>query len=126
MPQQPPTIAFEDVPLEEARKIGRGSRMDPALYHALRTKIQLLTTQAVRMPIPAGTSPVTLKNRILRVALELKMTLTIRKVPNGLLFWRSTDDDLQQAHELSSRLQTARHKQLTLSPGRARRTTAKK
>jgi hypothetical protein len=63
MAQQPPTIEFEDIPLEDARKIGRGSRMDPALYHALRTKLQMLTTQAVRMPIPDGTSPATMKNR---------------------------------------------------------------
>jgi hypothetical protein len=92
-------------------------------YHALRTKIQTLATQAMRMPIPAGISPTTMKNRILRVALELKVPVTIRKVPDGLIFWRSTDDDLQQASELSSRLQSARHQRPTPSPGRTRRTT---
>jgi hypothetical protein len=45
MPRQhdrPPPIQFEDVPLEEARRMGRGSRMDPQLYQALRTRIQAL------------------------------------------------------------------------------------
>ena len=46
MAQQPenPTIHFEDIPLEEARLMGRGSRMDPLLYGTLRKKIQALST----------------------------------------------------------------------------------
>jgi hypothetical protein len=34
-----PNIQFEDVPLEEARRMGRGPRMDPFLYQALKNKI---------------------------------------------------------------------------------------
>jgi hypothetical protein len=101
-------IQFEDLPLDEARTIGRGPRMDHTLYHALRTRIQSLTTQAVRMTVSDGTSPSTMKNRILRVAAELKVPVTIRKVPEGLLFWRSTDEDLHQAQEVRARLQKAR------------------
>jgi hypothetical protein len=38
--QQPLTIEFEDVPLDEARGMSRGPRMDAELYHALKQKIQ--------------------------------------------------------------------------------------
>jgi len=79
MAQQPPIIEFEDIPLEDARKMGRGLRMDPILYQALRTKLQLLTSQAVRMPLPDGTNPTTMKNRLLRVAMELNIPVTVRK-----------------------------------------------
>ena len=34
MAQQPSPIHFEDIPLDEARTMGRGPRMDPALYHS--------------------------------------------------------------------------------------------
>jgi hypothetical protein len=88
---------FEDVPLEEARRMGRGPRMDPQLYQELKTRIPALSSHAVQITIPQGTSPTTMKNRILRVAAELRIPLTVRKVPGGLLFWRSTDEDVQQA-----------------------------
>ena len=64
-------IQFEDVPLDEARRMGRGPRMDPELYHAFKEKIQSLDNTATRITISEGTSPTTMKNRILRVAAEL-------------------------------------------------------
>jgi hypothetical protein len=64
--------------------------------------------------------PYLMKNRILRVAGELKVPVTIRKVPGSLLFWRSTDEDLTQANAVASRLQTARRGRKT-RPGRRRR-----
>jgi hypothetical protein len=60
-------IQFEDVPLEEARRMGRGPRMDPELYHAIREKIQSLDSTATRIALPEGTSPTTMKNRIVRM-----------------------------------------------------------
>jgi hypothetical protein len=83
-------------------------------YHAFKGKIQSLDNMATRLTIPEGTSPTTMKNRILRVAGELKIPLTIRKVPGGLLFWRSMTGDLEQAKKVAQRLQPARRK------GRAR------
>jgi hypothetical protein len=100
-------IQFEDVPLEEARRTGRGPRIDPELYRALQLKIPVLDNTATRMTIPEGTSPTTMKNRILRVAAELRIPVTIRRVSGGLLFWRSTDEDIQQAKEIGTRLQNA-------------------
>src|SRR5215475_15353715 len=90
-------IMFEDIPLAEARRMGRGPRVDPQLYQELRTRLSALSTHAVQMTIPEGNSPTTMMNRILRVAEELGESVTIRKVTGGLLFWRSTDEDIQQA-----------------------------
>jgi hypothetical protein len=110
MAQQPQSIHFEDIPLEQARTMGRGPRMDPELYHAFKEKIQSLDNTAARLTLPEGTSPITMKNRLLRVAAELRIPLTIRKVPGGLLFWRSTAEDLDQAQEVAQRLQPAQRK----------------
>jgi hypothetical protein len=120
MAQQPPAITFEDVPLDEAHRIGRGPRMEPALYQAFKEKIQALDNAATRIMLPEGTSPTTMKNRLLRVAAELRMPLTIRRVPDGLLFWRSTAEDLEQAKEVAQRLQPAQRKGRARS-GRRRR-----
>jgi precorrin-4 methylase len=108
--QRRPTITFEDVPLDQARTMGRGSHMDPALYNALKEKIQSLGNTATRIAIPEGTSPTTMKNRILRVAAEIKVSVTVRKVSGGLLFWRSTNEDIKQATETAQRLQGARQR----------------
>jgi hypothetical protein len=115
-------IQFEDVPLEEARRMGRGPRMDPQLYQELRTRIHALSDQAVRLTIPDGTSQATMKNRIQRVAAELGVPITIRCVSGGLLFWRSTEEDIQLAKEVGSRLQIAQRGRQD-RPGRRRRRT---
>ncbi len=120
MAEHPPIIQFEDVPLEEARRMGRGPRMDPELYRELRTRIQSLSDQAVRLTITNGTSQTTMKNRLLRVAAELRIPVTVRRVSGGLLFWRSTDEDVQQAKEVGARLQTARRRSQRRPRGRPR------
>jgi hypothetical protein len=117
------SIQFEDVPLEKARLMGRGPRMDPQLYQELRTRIQSLSDQAVRMTIPDGTSQTTMKNRILRVAAEFGTPVTIRRVSGGLLFWRSTDEDIQLAKEVGARLQTTQRRPQTRPRGRRPRGT---
>ena len=58
--------------------------MNPELYHALKEKFQSLDNAATRMSLPEGTSPTTMKNRILRVAAELNIPVTVRKIPGGL------------------------------------------
>jgi hypothetical protein len=107
MADSSPGIEFEDIPLEDARKMGRGPRMDPVLYAALRTKILSLADQAARMPLGDDVPLTTMKNRILRVASEVRVPVTIRRVAGGLLFWRSSDEDLAQAKEVATRLHTA-------------------
>jgi hypothetical protein len=120
MADHSPPIQFEDVSLDEARRMGRGPRMDAQLYYELKTRIPALSSHAVHMTIPEGTSPNTMKNRIARMATELGIPVTIRKVPGGLLFWRSTDEDVQLAKEVAGRLQTARSKGQTRGNRRRR------
>jgi hypothetical protein len=120
MAEEPPAIHFEEIPLAEARTMGRGPRMDPELYYAFKEKIHSLDNMAVRLTLPEGTSPTTMKNRIVRIATELGISVTIRKVPGGLLFWRSTDEDVQQAKEVGARLQTARRRPQRRPRGRRR------
>jgi hypothetical protein len=119
MAEPPSPIHFEDIPIDEARQMGRGPRMDSQLYQELRTRIPRLSSHAIHITIPEGTSPTTMKNRILGVAAELRIPVTIRKVRGGLVFWRSTDEDIQQAKEVAGRLQSARRR--GARPGRRRR-----
>jgi hypothetical protein len=120
MAQHVPPIHFEDIPLAEARTMGRGPWMDPTLYQTLKGKIQVLDNTATRVTLPEGTSPTTMKNRILRVAAEFNTPVTVRRIPGGLLFWRSTAEDLEQAKEVAQRLQPARRKGRA-RPGQRRR-----
>jgi hypothetical protein len=64
-----------------------------------------------------------MKARILRIAAELGMPVTIRRVPGGLLFWRSSEEDLQQAKEVGARLQTAQQRPQARPRGRRPRGT---
>ena len=56
------------------------------------------------LTIPEGRSATPLKNRILRVAAAREMPVTVRQIPGGLIFWRSTDQDLQQAEAVVAQL----------------------
>jgi hypothetical protein len=100
--------------------MSRGPCIDPELYDALKENVQSLDTIATRMPLPDGTSPTTMKNRILRVAAELGIPVTIRSAPGGLIFWRSTDEDRRQAQEIAARLQAARQPPQAVRRGRRR------
>jgi precorrin-4 methylase len=94
--------------------------MDPMLYQAFRENIQALDNTATRLTLPEGISLTTMKNRLLRVAAELNTAITVRRVPGGLLFWRSTAEDRQQATEVSQRLQSTRSKGQTRGSRRRR------
>ncbi len=106
MADELPSFQFEDVPLDEARRMGQGPRMEPMLYDTLRQKIQALSSEAVRIHLGPEIRPERMKNYILRIARELNVPITVRKVPGGVIFWRSSGEDLQQAQEPASRLQT--------------------
>src|SRR5688572_15742900 len=111
MAEQPSSFQFEDVPIDEARRMGRGPRMEPMLYDTLRHKIQSLSTEAVRIHLGPEIRPERMKNYILRMARSLNVPVTVRRVPGGVIFWRSTDEDIQQAQETGARLQTAQRRQ---------------
>jgi hypothetical protein len=113
MADQAPSFQFEDVPLDEARRMGRGPRMEPMLYDTLRQKIQALSSEATRIHLGPEIRPERMKNYILRIARELNVPVTVRRVPGGVIFWRASEEDLQQAQETTSRLQTGRQTRKT-------------
>jgi hypothetical protein len=116
--EQSPSFQFEDMPLDEARRMGRGPRMEPMLYDTLRQKIRSLSTEATRIHLGPEITPQRMKNYLLRIARELNVPITVRRVRGGLIFWRSSEEDTQQAQEIASRLQTGRRRPHTRSRGR--------
>jgi hypothetical protein len=114
-------IQFEDVLWDEARRMGRGPRMEPMLYDTLRQKIQTLSNEAVRIHLGPEIAPTRLKTYLLHIAHELNVPMTIRRVSGGLVFWRSTAEDLQQTQDVVTRLQSARQRPQAAPRGRRRR-----
>src|SRR5688500_15449201 len=84
-------MAFEEISLAEARTMGRGPRMEPLLYNTLRSKIQALSTEATRIHLGPEIRPVRMKQYLLRIARELNVSVTVRKIPGGVVFWRATE-----------------------------------
>ena len=121
MADERPDIAFEDIPLEEARRMGRGPRMEPMLYDTLRQKIQTLTTEATRIRLGPEMRPARMKTYLLRLARELKVPVTVRKVPGGVVFWRATAEDQAQAQAVSQRLRGTKPTPQAPRRGRPRR-----
>jgi hypothetical protein len=114
MAEELPHMQFEDIPLEQARRMGRGPRMEPMLYDTLRKKIQSLSTEAIRIHLGPEITPQRMKRYLLHIARELKVPVTVRLLSGGVIFWRATKEDQPQSQEVASRLQTAQRK------GRAR------
>ncbi len=101
--------------------MGRAPRMEPLLYDTLRKKIQALSTEATRVRLGPEITQRRMKNYILRIARQLDVPITVRKVPGGVLFWRSSDEDVRAAQEATKRLQGGRHKRSRPRGGRRRR-----
>jgi hypothetical protein len=118
MAEQPQTFQFEDIPLEEARRMRRGPRMEPLLYDTLVKKMQSLAADAVRVRLGPEVTPQRMRAYIQQIARQLNVPVTVRRVPGGVIFWRSTDEDIQHAQEVGSRLQTARQQPHTRPRGR--------
>ena len=116
-------IEFEDIPMEQARRMGRGPRMEPMLYDTLRKKIQSLADQAVQIRLGPEIRPERMKNYLLRIARDLNVPLTVRKVTGGVIFWRSSDEDVHQAQEIADRLHVAQQGRTARPEGRQRRGT---
>lgn len=110
------SIQFDDVPLDQARRMGRGPRMEPMLYETLRQKIQALSAEAVRIHLGPEITPQRMKSYLLRIARELQIPVTVRRVSGGVIFWRSSEEDQQQAQETASRLQTGKQTSKTAQP----------
>ena len=114
-------MEFEDIPLEDARLMGRGPRMEPLLYDTLRQKIQALSTEAIRIRLGPEIRPERMKHYLLRIARELNVPVTVRKVPGGVVFWRATEEDQAHAQVVSQRLRSTRATPQPPRRGRPRR-----
>jgi hypothetical protein len=108
MADHKPQMEFEDIPLEDARRMGRGPRMEPLLYDTLRQKIQSLSTEATRIRLGPEIRPARMKQYLLQIARELNVPVTVRKVSGGVVFWRATEEDQEQAQAVSQRLRGTR------------------
>ena len=105
MAEEGPSIYFEDVPLEEARRIGRGPRLEPRLYDSLRQKLQALSTGAVRLRLGPELTPAQMARYVRAIAHQLEIPVVTRRVPGGIVFWRASEDDRREAEALARRLQ---------------------
>jgi hypothetical protein len=88
MADQPSPFQFEDVPLEDARRMGRGPRMEPMLYDTLRQKIQSLSGEAVRIHLGPEIAPQRMTRYIRAIAQDLNVPVTVRRVPGGVIVGR--------------------------------------
>jgi hypothetical protein len=73
------------------------------------------------MTIPESTAPTTMKQRIILLAAERCMLVPIRRLPGGLLLWRSTAGVLPQANEVGPRLHVTWQRLQTIRRGTCRR-----
>jgi hypothetical protein len=113
MADQSSPFQFENVPIDEAHRMGRGPRMEPMLYDTLRQKIQALASEAVRIHLGPEITPQRMKIYLLRIARDLNVPVTVRRVPGGVIFWRSSEEDLQQALEAASQPRGRRQQETT-------------
>ncbi len=104
MADEQPTFEFEDIPLEDARRMSRGPRMEPLLYATLRQKIQALSTEAVRIHLGPEMSPARMGRYVRAIARQLEIPVAIRRLPGGVVFWRASEEDLREAQALAERL----------------------
>jgi hypothetical protein len=114
--EQPPSFQFEDVPLDEARRMSRGPRMEPMLYATLRQKIQSLSSEATRIHLGPEITPQRMTRYIRTIGRELNIPISIRRVPGGVIFWRSSAENIEQAQEAANRLHTGRQTGKTTQP----------
>jgi hypothetical protein len=108
--QHVPHQKASDPMAQEPASMGRGLHMEPMLYETLRKKIQALSTEAIRIHLGPEITPQRMTRYLQVIARDLQVPVTIRRVSGGLILWRSTEEDRQQATDISQRLQTARSK----------------
>jgi hypothetical protein len=97
--------------------------MEHMLYDTLTKKIQALSADAVRVRLGPEIRPERMRRYIQRIAHELGVPVTIRRVAGGVIFWRSTEEERQQAEEVAGRLPSARQTRTARPKGRQRKGT---
>jgi hypothetical protein len=108
---------FEPLPLEEAMRLARASRMDQAEYSMLREQLTRLaedTSASVRITPPPAVSYQKARNHCLKVAKNLAVAITVRRAPGGqLVCWKATAQEIALREKRGAALQRRRAQKTT-------------
>src|SRR5712692_2047194 len=124
---------FEPLPLEEAMRLARASRMDGAEYAMLREQFTLLAedrSASVRITPPPAVSYQKARNHCLKVAKNLAVAITVRRAPGGqIVCWKATGQEIETREKRgaalkSRRAEKASEKGTSSSRGKRKSTTA--
>ena|SRR2546428_4081547 len=100
---------FEPLPLEEAMRLARASRMDGAEYSMLREQFTLLAedrSASVRITPPPAVSYQKARNHCLKVAKNLAVAITVRRAPGGhIVCWKATAQEIELRERRGAALQ---------------------
>src|SRR2546421_2228943 len=103
---------FEPLPLKEAMRLARASRMDEAEYALLREQLTRLAedqSASVRITPPPAVSYQKARNHCLKVAKHLAVAITVRRAPGGqIVCWKATAQEMALREKRSTALQHRR------------------
>src|SRR3954470_9541410 len=113
---------FEPLPLAEAMRLARASRMDEAEYAMLREHMTRLAddqSASVRITPPPAVSYQKARNHCLKVAKHLAVAITVRRAPGGqIVCWKATAQEMALREKRGAALQH-RRAQKTSEKGRS-------
>ena len=120
---------FAPLPLDEAMKLARASRMDGAEYAMLREQFTLLVEDkiaSVRITPPPAVSYQKARHHCLKVAQHLAVAITIKRAPGGhIVCWKATAQEIETREKRSAALKSRRaEKGTSSSRGKRKSTTA--
>src|SRR5204862_5742465 len=103
---------FEPLPLAEAMRLARASRMDEGEYSMLREHLTRLaedTSASVRITPPPAVSYQKARNHCLKVAKHLAVAITVRRAPGGqIVCWKATAQEIKLRERRGAALQRRR------------------
>ena len=103
---------FESLPLEEARRLARASRMDEGEYSMLREQLTRLAedkSASIRITPPPAVSYQKARNHCLKVAKNLSVAITVRRAPGGqIVCWKATAQETALRETRGAALQRRR------------------
>ena len=121
---------FESLPLEEAMRLARASRMDEAEYSMLREQLTRLAedqSASVRITPPPAVSYQKARNHCLKVAKNLGVPITVRRAPGGqIVCWKATAQEIALREKRGVALQRRRAQQTSEKALSARRGAKRK
>jgi len=103
---------FEPLPLDEAMRLARASRMDGAAYSMLREQFTLLVEDkigSVRITPPPAVSYQKARHHCLKVAKNLAVAISVRRAPGGhIVCWKATAQEIETREKRGATLKSRR------------------